>query len=106
MKKVIVGVICLASMHVGAALAAQPVSMDKLKTGILAANQTYTIYQVTCSNSAEIAIASLQRGTRWCLDKEGELDCYKLRSDAAEKACLASSLAYNDAMDVQGAATD
>jgi hypothetical protein len=78
------------------ALSAEPVIMEKVKTGLLSATETYSIYAVSCSNEAQTAVAALDRGTRWCVSDGARLNCFKNRDNAAIKACSATLLAAND----------
>ena len=78
------------------ALSAEPVTMEKVKTGLLSATETYSIYTVRCSNEAQAAVAAMNRGTRWCVSDGGQLDCFNTRDNAAIKACSATLLAAND----------
>ena len=87
MKKVILGFGWLVMMHSGLTIAAEAVSIDKVKVGILSAPATYTIYQVACSDESNGAIASFSGDRRWCLADEGVLECYRNKHDAAAEVC-------------------
>tara|TARA_R110002072_G_scaffold62195_3_gene155846 strand:- start:62 stop:352 length:291 start_codon:yes stop_codon:yes gene_type:complete len=78
-----------------AAFSAEPVAMDKVKTGLLSATETYSIYSVSCSNESKAAVAAMDRGTSWCVADGSQLDCFNDRETAAVKACSSALVAAN-----------
>ncbi|MCX2980499.1 hypothetical protein EYC98_06375 [Halieaceae bacterium IMCC14734] len=77
------------------AFSAEPVAIDKVKTGLLSATETYSIYSVSCSDESTAAIAAMNRGTRWCVAEASQLDCFSDRENAAVKACSSTLMASN-----------
>ena len=96
MKHLIPALTCAILAFSSTAFSAEPVAMDKVKTGLLSATQTYTIYQVSCSNETVTAVAAMDRATRWCVANDAQLDCFRDRENAAIKACSATLLATSD----------
>lgn len=83
------------SIGVSASLAQadNPVPLVKTKTAILPSGGFYSLYAGTCLDQTEAAIASLERGKRWCFSSDGELSCVSGRQEAIQLACLQNTVA-------------
>lgn len=81
------------SLGITSAHAADRIHLDKVKTAILPTGGFYSIYEGTCDDNEGIAIASMERMTRWCFNAGGDLTCTREAQAAAHMACSRGSLA-------------
>lgn len=78
--------------------AAEPLAIEKTKTGILPDGGFYGLYEVQCRDSETAAIGALsRRAGPWCVARQGELQCFPRSQAAAWAACNAVELAGADA---------
>jgi hypothetical protein len=85
-------------------LAVQPVDLVKVKRGIMPNGGFYSIFDVSCSNEKSVQIAETDRRTRWCaLSGNSAYNCFRTPKEAAEQACMGSSLLLSNASGVQQA---
>ena len=80
-------VLFAALCSVGYAQASDSISMEKTKTGILPSGEFYVIYEATCDDKTGAHLASMGRGTRWCVQNHGQLNCFRQPGEALRAAC-------------------
>lgn len=94
--------ILMTSIFLTASLAAAPlyaagdISMQKTKTGILPSGGFYGIYQVECHDQSSASIVSLDRRGRWCVNYQGELNCFRRSQEASHMACANVDVAASE----------
>ena len=89
---------CLSLLLVASsALAAEPVSMEKVKTGILPDGGFYSIYEVTCMSEGRATVGALsRRAGPWCVEESGELVCFRRSEAATARACTGLEVAATE----------
>lgn len=73
--------------------------LEKTKTAILPSGGFYSLYSGTCHDQSEAAVASLDRGRRWCYSVDGDLSCVDRRQEAIQLACARASVASSQEPD-------
>ena len=73
------------------AFAADKLSLQVIKTGILPAGGFYRIYEVACKEATNANVARLQGQGDWCVNDNGELACFSDSQQASRKACGAEA---------------
>ncbi len=77
--------------------AAQTLGIEKTKTGILPNGGFYGLYEVSCSDEHSASIGALSRRSGpWCVERQGELQCFSRSQEAAFAACHSVELADTD----------
>ena len=86
--RIFVAPVLLASALYGAGThAASNMPIEKVKTGILPSGGLYSIYDVTCHDQRSVNVASIAEQGQWCINYEGELNCFKRSQEASHQAC-------------------
>lgn len=96
MKFIKTGFFLAALYSVASAQAADSISMEKIKTGILPSGDLYSIYAADCFGQPDAHVASMDRRTRWCIQDDQQLNCFRRPSEAARAACLSNDLVATD----------
>ncbi|NND66844.1 MAG: hypothetical protein HKN19_04575 [Halioglobus sp.] len=85
------------SLFAGAVSAAQPLAIEKTKTGILPGGGFYGLYEVSCRDERTASIGALSRRSGpWCVARQGDLQCFSRPQEAAFTACNSLELANVD----------
>jgi hypothetical protein len=75
------------------AYAADGITLDRVKTGILPSGGFYSLYEGACADRNVVSVASLDRMRRWCINASGELACVREPQEAVQMACARNGLA-------------
>ena len=76
--------------------AADPLSLEKVKMGILPAGGLYEVFDVTCHDQATVSLVSTERRRRWCTQFDGQVNCFKRAQEASHAACATQILASSE----------
>ena len=78
------------------AYGSEPVTVEKVKTGILPTGELYGLYEVQCANQSQGSIVSLRGRSQWCTNQNDELQCFRKMKQASHLACTHQRLLANN----------
>lgn len=92
----VIGAVVLSACTVAVG-AAEPLAIEKTKTGILPGGGFYGLYEVSCRDERSASIGALSRRSGpWCVERRGDLQCFQRAQEAAFTACNSLELADAD----------